>query len=64
MKRINNYLTDCLPTIMKYAVMVVLVLLSASLVNAKPQNGDGGKGASVLRIIYSGGIKGNIKPCG
>ncbi len=64
MKRMKNYYNGYLSTIIKLGIVTFFVLLPLSLVSANSQSKNAAKDKSVLRIIYSGGIKGNIKPCG
>lgn len=45
-------------------LVVILMILPAGAVSAEFQTEAEAKDNIALRIVYSGGLKGNIKPCG
>lgn len=62
MRKKNRSFTGCIPSIVKLVVVTFLIISPAVFVSAgSPAEA---KDEMALRIIYSGGLKGNIKPCG
>jgi len=64
MKRVNSHLTNRNVTIIKLALITFLLAFTYSFAFANTKSESGEKNTNSLRIIYSGGLKGNIKPCG
>ena len=63
MRKKSRIFTDYVPSLIGMVVVVIL-MMSPVGVGSAAQPEAGSKDDISLRIIYSGGLKGNIEPCG
>lgn len=60
----NKSFTGHISFFVMMGVVTFLMMSPVAVVSADFQTEEGARDELALRIIYSGGIKGNIKPCG